>query len=312
MIIEKIVDLYEDMYNSTYFTWWFIIILILILSLLYFKFKKKIIKEGFTQPEKFVYYKENNKIFDNFYSEIYDDLFYSKTRAGMDIDIIQPIVKFNAYSNILDAGCGTGAHINRLVSKKYITTGVDSSKDMVIQAKQNNKNIDIKQGDITNAMLYQPEEFSHILCLYFTIYYIDDKRQFFLNAYDWLQKDGILVLHLVNRDMFDPILPASNPLYMISPQKYAKDRIMKSSIKFKDFDYNSKFYIDISKNKGIFEETLKDDLTNNIRKNRHNLYMETQKEILKIAKECGFVVIHKSDLISIQYEYQYFYYLQKE
>ena len=312
MIIEKIVDLYEDMYNSTYFTWWFIIILILILSLLYFKFKKKIIKEGFTQPEKFVYCKENNKIFDNFYSEIYDDLFYSKTRAGMDIDIIQPIVKFNAYSNILDAGCGTGAHINRLVSKKYITTGVDNSKDMVIQAKQNNKNIDIKQGDITNAMLYQPEEFSHILCLYFTIYYIDDKRQFFLNAYDWLQKDGILVLHLVNRDMFDPILPASNPLYMISPQKYAKDRIMKSSIKFKDFDYSSKFYIDTSKNKGIFEETLKDDLTNNIRKNRHNLYMETQKEILKIAKECGFVVIHKSDLISIQYEYQYFYYLQKE
>ena len=169
MIIEKIVDLYEDMYNSIYFTWWFIIIFILILSLLYFKFKKKIIKEGFTQPEKFIYCKENNKIFDNFYSEIYDDLFYSKTRAGMDIDIIQPIVKFNAYSNILDAGCGTGAHINRLISKKYITTGVDSSKDMVIQAKQNNKNIDIKQGDITNAMLYQPEEFSHILCLYFTI-----------------------------------------------------------------------------------------------------------------------------------------------
>lgn len=312
MIIEKIIDLYENLYNSIYFTWWFIIILILILSLLYFKFKKKIIKEGFSQPEKFIYCKENNKIFDNFYSEIYDDLFYSKTRAGMDIDIIEPIVKFNAYSNILDAGCGTGAHINRLVTKKYITTGVDSSKDMVIQAKQNNKNIDIKQGDITNAMLYQPEEFTHILCLYFTIYYIDDKRQFFLNAYDWLQKDGILVLHLVNRDMFDPILPASNPLYMISPQKYAKDRIMKSSIKFKDFDYNSKFYIDTSKNKGIFEETLKDDLTNNIRKNRHNLYMETQKEILKLAKDCGFVVIHKTDLTNIQYEYQYFYYLQKE
>lgn len=278
---------------------------------LHFKHNNKSV-EGFTQQDKFVYYKDNNKIFDLLYSDIYDDLFYSKMRANIDIDVISPIVKFNAYSNILDAGCGTGYHIKKLIEKKHITTGIDLSKNMVIKARENNKNIDIKQGDITNAILYNPEEFTHILCLYFTLYYIEDKRQFFLNAYDWLQKDGILVIHLVNRDMFDPILPASNPLYMISPQKYAKERIVNSSIKFKDFEYTSKFHIDVNNDKGVFEETLKDDLTNNIRKQRHTLYMPSQKEILNIARQCGFVVIHKSDLVSAQYEYQYFYYLQKE
>ena len=280
--------------------------------LIRFQFKNKIIKEGFTQSEKFIYYKDNNRIFDSFYSDIYDDLFYSESRAHIDLDIISPIVKFNAYSNILDAGCGTGQHIKKLVKDKYLVTGIDSSKDMVIKARDINKNIEIKQGDITNSILYNPEEFTHILCLYFTIYYIEDKRQFLLNAYDWLQKDGILVLHLVNRDMFDPILPASNPLFMVSPQKYAKNRIVTSTIKFKDFEYNSKFHVDQSKNKGVFEETMKDDVSSNVRKHRHTLYMESQKEILNIAKQCGFAVIHKSDLVTIQYEYQYFYYLQKE
>ena len=300
------------MYNSIFFNCWFFLLIILIIMLIRFQFKNKIVKEGFTQSEKFIYYKDNNRIFDSFYSDIYDDLFYSESRAHIDLDIISPIVKFNAYSSILDAGCGTGQHIKKLVKDKYLVTGIDSSKDMVIKARDINKNVEIKQGDITNSILYNPEEFTHILCLYFTIYYIEDKRQFFLNAYDWLQKDGILVLHLVNRDMFDPILPASNPLFMVSPQKYAKNRIVTSTIKFKDFEYNSKFHADQSNNKGVFEETMKDDVSGNVRKHRHTLYMESQKEILNIAKQCGFTVIHKSDLVTIQYEYQYFYYLQKE
>lgn len=300
------------MHDSIFFNCWLFLLIILMSILIGLHFKTPILKEGFTQGEKFSYYKDNNRIFDSFYSEIYDDLFYSESRSYIDLDIISPIVKFNAYSNILDAGCGTGYHIKKLVKDKYLVTGIDSSKDMVIKARDINKNVEIKQGDITNSIIYNPEDFTHILCLYFTIYYIEDKRQFFLNAYDWLQKDGILVVHMVNRDMFDPILPASNPLFMVSPQKYAKNRIVTSTIKFKDFEYNSKFHIDQEKNKGVFEETMKDDISGNIRKNHHTLYMESQKEILNIAKQCGFSVIHKSDLVTIQYEYQYFYYLQKE
>ncbi len=302
----------RNYYQYDYSIFLSILIIILILILCVCQLKPQPTKEGFSQIDKFVYYKDNDKIFDNFYSEIYDDLFYSRLRADLDYELIQPIAKFNAYSNILDAGCGTGYHIKKIASEKFIVTGVDYSVEMVSKAKDLNKNINIKQGDLTNGILYNPEEFTHILCLYFTIYYIDDKRQFFLNCYDWLQNDGILVLHLVNRDMFDPILPASNPLYMVSPQKYAKSRIVNSSIKFKDFEYNSKFHIDSNNDIGIFEETMKDDLTANIRKNRHKLYMPSQKSILSIAKECGFTIIHKTDMVSVQYEYQYLYYLQKE
>ena len=98
-----------------------------------------------------------------------------------------------------------------------------------------------KVGSALDFMLFPAATFSHILCLYFTIYYIERKQQFFQNCYDWLLPGGYLVLHLVNRNMFDPILNSANPLAMVSPQKYAKKRITNSLVKFKDFQYKANF-----------------------------------------------------------------------
>ena len=35
---------------------------------------------------------------------------------------------------------------------------------------------------------------------------------------------GYLILHLVNRDKFDPILNAADPLHLVSAQKHAKEK----------------------------------------------------------------------------------------
>ena len=47
------------------------------------------------------------------------------------------------------------------------------------------------------------------------------------------------------------------------------------------------------------------------RYNEHKLHMPSQKYILSIAKSKGFRLFKKIDLVSIQYEYQYLYILQK-
>ena len=41
----------------------------------------------------------------------------------------------------------------------------------------------------------------------------------------------------VNKNKFDPIVPPANPLQLISPQKYAKERITHSFIKFNNRIY---------------------------------------------------------------------------
>ena len=73
------------------------------------------------------------------------------------------------------------------------------------------------------------------------MYYIKNKLKLFKNIYYWLRPGGILTLHLVNRDMFNPIVNAGDPLTMVSAQKYAKERITNTVVKFKDFRYKSNF-----------------------------------------------------------------------
>ena len=55
----------------------------------------------------------------------------------------------------------------------------------------------------------------------------------------------------------------------------------------------------------------KDNKTNHVRANKHTLYMETQKHILSLAKNVGFILKGKIDLIGCQYEYQYLYIMYK-
>ena len=122
---------------------------------------------------------------------------------------------------------------------------------------------------------------------------------------------GYLVLHLVNRDKFDPILNAADPLHLVSAQKYAKQRITNSLVKFKDFQYKANFSLDKSKNLAEFDETFKDDKSGHVRQNKHKLNMETQKHILSLAKNVGFILQGKIDMVTAQYQYQYIYLLYK-
>ena len=39
--------------------------------------------------------------------------------------------------------------------------------------------------------------------------------------------------------------------------------------------------------------------------------MPTQKKILALAKQLGFILKGKADLVNVQYEYQYLYFLYK-
>ena len=121
---------------------------------------------------------------------------------------------------------------------------------------------------------------------------------------------GYLVLHLVDRDSFNPLVPLADPVMGKSVQTYAKKRITNSMVKFTDFEYKSNFEGD-DPNITIFKEVLKDDGSGNIRQNEHKLYMDSQKEILNIAKDKGFIVLGKIDMMKVNYEYQYLYILQK-
>ena len=268
-------------------------------------------REGFSQMEKYII-KENDNLYDDFYVDYYDDLSRDLAKLKFEVNEIchatKPVKK---NSKILDVGCGTGNLVNKFVKKGYKIKGVDKSKAMVDKASEKYPGCDFIHADALDSMSHQPNSFTHILCTYFTIYYMEDKLTFFKNAYEWLKKNGTLTLHLVNRDKFNPIVNAADVLLAVSPQKYAKKRITNSLVKFKDFQYKADFKLQKHKNVAIFDETFKDDSNGNVRQNKHTLYMDTQKNILGLAKSVGFILQGKIDMVQCNYEYQYLYVLKK-
>merc|ERR1712023_190526 len=165
--------------------------------------------EGFSQNRKFVV-KNNNDLYDKFYCHLYDKLLYDSKRNDYEVTKINELAKINKNSRILDLGSGKGHHVKHYTFEGVNIEGIDKSKDMIESSQKAYPKCNFKHGSVLNGMNYQSDEFSHALCLFFTVYYIKNKRKFFENVYKWLQPGGYFILHLVNRDLFDPITPASD------------------------------------------------------------------------------------------------------
>ena len=307
--LQSISTIYKK--SSTWGKVLFFVILLLIAVAIFKTGGNKSGKEGFEQTDKFMF-KTGTEVYDDFYTDIYDSLVFSNLKDDYEVGQIVNATKPTQESIILDVGSGTGHHVGLLNKKGYKAIGLDNSLSMIEKAKENYPDYDFVQGDVLNAMQFQPQSFTHILCLYFTLYYIKDKVQFFNNCMNWLMPGGSLVVHIVNRDMFDPILPPANPLVMLTPQRYAKKRITNSNVTFQDFKYNADFNLDNGKNSAKFVEKFKNKEDGKVfRKQEHEMYMESEQDILTIAKNAGFIVQGKIDLIKVGYEYQYLYIFKK-
>ena len=291
---------------------WFklVIVILVVLVITTFVNKNQPKLEGFEQKKKFVT-KENDNLFDDFYCEIYNELIFDPNKNNYEVTELDKVADIDSKSKVLDVGCGLGHHVEYYREKGVNVQGLDKSESMVKLAKKRYPKAKFKKGDVLSSMIYRPETFTHVLTLYFTIYYIEKKSAYFKNVYDWLKPGGMLVLHLVNRSMFDPILQSADPLLIVSPQKFAKKRITNSVVKFENFTYKANFDLPKNSNNATFVETFIDDSTRHVRRNEHRLYMEKQKEILKKARDVGFMMKGRIDLVNCAYEYQYLYLLQK-
>lgn len=304
-ILKKVQRLFKKILKLSI---WEKLLILIIVIMPFFLLNKKV--EGFSQKKDFVL-KENDEIYDDFYCSIYDDLVYDEVKNDFEVQTIEKYIKPNKKSNILDVGCGRGHHVNFYNLQNIKCEGLDKSKSMITLCKNDYPKCNFKNDDVLNTMLYIPNSFSHIFCLYFTIYHIKNKSLFFENCYRWLKPGGVLLLHLVNRDKFDPIINAADPLTIVSAQKYAKKRITNSIVKFKDFLYKADFKYKQGSNEAHFIETFTDDKTGNVRKNDNTIYMNSQSDILNLAKNVGFIMQAQLDMVNCQYEYQYLYILYK-
>jgi SAM-dependent methyltransferase len=266
-------------------------------------------RESFTinKDNKQFLFKEGNDVYDEFYAGVYDYLVFNAFKNDYEVGTILNSTIPSEKSVIADIGCGTGHHVANLTSKNLQVIGIDISPSMIEKAKEDNPYLtnQFKVGDALDSFLFKDNSLTHILCLYFTLYYMKDKMKFFYNCMNWLMPGGYLIVHLVDKYKFDPILPPGNPLYIVSPQKYAKERITSTKITFNDFIYDSNFKLD-DNDIAVFNEKFKFN-DGRVRKQEQRLYMEDLPTIVNMAQEAGFILHAKVDMVKCAYEHQYLY-----
>lgn len=267
--------------------------------------------EGFAQIEKFVL-KRDNSTYDDFYAKIYDSIHLPDARIDKELVRILDATSATEDSVFLDVGCGTGCATNALIKSDHTVFGVDKSAAMVNVAKSKyGDSLPVREGDVCEPMLFEPRTFSHILCLYFTIYEIQDKPVFFTNCRYWLKNGGQLVLHLVDKKRFNTVVPVGHPALVDNPQKYVNERITKTNVDFGDFKYQAKYDIPEKCIKAEMCETFTDVATQNRRQNDRTLYMEETDDIIKMAQRCGFSLHGRIDMSAIiNDEHQFLYILE--
>lgn len=292
-------------YNTFLFE--LLLLLALTIVLIYFYkswFKKVVSQEGFQQKEKFIL-KENAETYDDFYGEIYDTLMLPEERIRYEMDtVLKTIQPDTKYARMLDIGSGTGVLVNYLKEKGFTSYGVDKSKAMVEISKER-FHIDVKCANVEESMVYDRSLFTHIFCMNFTIYEIEDKLQLFKNCYYWLQHNSYLVLHLAEKDSFNTIIPGGKPAGLDSIEQLGEKRVTTTIIDFTDFLYKSE-YVPCTNDNGnhngnhngnnndnmkqlIHKETFTDKSTQNIRQNERVLKFDSFDEIINMAIRAGFI-----------------------
>jgi SAM-dependent methyltransferase len=157
------------------------------------------------------------KAFDTEHVVYYDTLVYDGMKQQQELFFLDPILQPD--SIVLDVGSGTGHFVDALVKKGIQATGVDSSNAMIQSAKKRYPH-EYWFGDVSNTSLFSPGTFSHIFCMYYTIYYLN--ASFFQNAKEWLQPGGFLIVHLSKEWKYGPTSRFQGPFSYSSSHVYNK------------------------------------------------------------------------------------------
>jgi len=286
---------------------------ILTLLVLWFKrFDLSPYYEGFVQDKPYVF-KQDNDIYDEFYTEIYDRLMNVEKMCNYELDkMIESTHPDKKKGSFLEIGSKTGYLAGKLADQGYATYAVDPSKAMVEYTASKYPTVKVKQGNVYNSVLYEQNSFSHIFSMNLGIYQYENKDKFLRNCYFWLRPGGYLILHLVNRESFDTIVPGGKPPLLENPQQYSPTRITDTIIDFIDFTYRGSYNFADAKNSRVtFKETFTDVLSKNVRQNELTLYMEPVDEILQLISDAGFVLHNKVSLTECSGDESQFLYVLK-
>ena len=101
---------------------------------------------------------------------------------------------------VLDAGCGTGAHLTRLCHARTQAVGLDFSRGMLRVAQRAAPRAALAQADLNRGFPVQPAAFDVVLSALVSEH-LRDLRRFFTEAFAALRRGGRLIFSAFHPEM---------------------------------------------------------------------------------------------------------------
>ena len=118
------------------------------------------------------------EIYDPMYVEMYDALLVRQGRLDYEVQEIIAKTRPTRTSRTLDVGSGTGHRCGMLNERGLECIGFEQSKAMIAKSSEEYPGIQFVHGDAGAPNHNYYNQFSQILCMYFTFYEIKNQKQF--------------------------------------------------------------------------------------------------------------------------------------
>lgn len=262
---------------------------------------------------------DSTEIYDDTYAGIYDLLWNPNEKLEFEKVSIQDVAlaeKAKSDVRVLDLCSGTAPRACFFKNLGVDYVGVDTSEAMIRQARKNCPSAKFQKGDVTQVHLFPQKSFSTALLLTFSIYQFENPKIVSDNVYQWLQPDGIFVVHMVDPDKYDPVHDLASPFAAFSLQKYSVERKTDSQVYFDKFKYVGTLKKKENEDPAEYNEVLtyydgNDNGGKKYRENKHYWMMPSKERLIDIIKTSGFRHIETVPMLNVGREYQYLVYFVK-
>ena len=140
------------------------------------------------------------------YNQIANQYLAARTIDSEDVRLLGDFIELlSSDAEVLDAGCGAGIPISKILAEHFDVTGVDFSEAQIELAKQNVPNAKFICEDMT-ALNFSDATFDGI-CSYYAIIHIprEEHQSLLVNFHRMLKTGGMVLLCLGAQNLIDDI-----------------------------------------------------------------------------------------------------------
>jgi ubiquinone/menaquinone biosynthesis C-methylase UbiE len=140
------------------------------------------------------------------YNAIAAQYLATRTEDSADVQLLGELIQRLARgAHVLDAGCGAGVPVTRILSRFFRVTGVDFSEAQIELARQLVPDAQFVCQDMTELTF--PDNSFDAVVSYYAIIHIprEEHRQLLANFYRMLKPEGLVLLCLGAGDLVDDV-----------------------------------------------------------------------------------------------------------